>query len=514
MSEHYTPLTERKSKSTVQQFQDWVSRQLVAKRLNSPLGYFLLIGAALGISLVIAVLGPKFGVAVPAMIIGMPVLLASLFNLRFGLMVVLITTFFLLAISRLVPEIPLGILMDAFIAIMFFGLLIKQIGSKEWKFMQNPVSWLVVIWIAYNLLQVANPWAASRIAWLYTIRSIAGIMLLYFISMRAINSLSFVSLLLKTWIVLAFIGALYGLKQEFFGFAQAELDWVMASEERFSLYFNWGRWRRFSFFSDPTTFGILMAYTGLLCFVLVTGRIAIWKKVLLIVAGCTMLLAMVYTGTRTAFAVVPIGVVFFTVITLQKKVIMVVGAFLLFGAAILISPVSSFGPLDSNTLNRIRSAFTTSDNPSYQVRMRNQEFIQPYIWTHPIGGGLGSIGVWGERFSEGKTSIATFAPDSGFVRVAVEQGWIGLILYMVLIFMVFRCGVRYYLLCEHPRIKLYYVATLTVLFCLIVANYPQQAFAIFPTIVIFYICMAIVMRLKDFDNEEMYKLTGGIKSLD
>lgn len=513
MQEHFINIDHPNKRAWGEQLRSWLNQQLVGKRLNSPAGYTVLICAALALSATIGLLGWEIGAVLLLGIVGVPVLLGSMFNLRFGLIAVLVITFFILAISRHLSDIPVGILLDAFIALMFFGLLIKQIGKHDWSFMNNPVSWLVLAWMGYNFIEVFNPWAYSRLAWVYTIRAVAGIMLIYFISLKAINSVSFVSLLFKVWIGLAFLGALYGLKQEFYGYADAELSWIMASEERFSLFFNWGRWRRFSFFSDPTVFGILMAYTSLLCLVLLSGKLAFWKKALLLMAAATMLLAMVYSGTRTAFAVVPVGVVFFTVITLRKKIMITVSIFMLLGTGVLLSPISSLGPLDSNSLNRIRSAFIGEEDPSYRVRLRNQEFIQPYIRSHPIGGGLGSIGVWGSRFSP-DSPIADFAPDSGFVRVAVEQGWLGLILYMAFIFMIFRCGVRYYLLCEHPRIRTYYVAILTVLFSLVVANYPQQAFAIYPTIVIFYIGVAVVMRLKDFDDAEMHKLTGGIRSID
>ena len=44
--------------------------------------------------------------------------------------------------------------------------------------------------------------------------------------------------------------------------------------------------------------------------------------------------------------------------------------------------------------------------------------------SFPIGGGLGSTGVWGQRFTPG-SFLAMFAPDSGLIRVAVELGWVG-----------------------------------------------------------------------------------------
>ena len=512
MGVDFTNISRKEKGSYFTQFKDWVNQQVVDNRLNSPLGYLIMLVAALCLSVIVSVLGLKIGVLLLAVIVGGPLLLASMFNLRFGLIILIITSFFVLGISRFVRDLPLGTVLDAFVAAMFFGVMIKQIGNKNWNFIYNPVSVVVILWIVYNLIQLVNPSAASRLAWLYTIRSLAGMLLIYFIALKAINSVEFVSLIFKVWIVLAFLGALYGLKQEFFGFSPMEHAWVLADEERFSLFFNWGRFRRFSFFSDPTVFGILMAYTSILCFVLMTGPLKMYKKVALGFAAGIMLLAMVFTGTRTAYAVVPVGVVFFTVITLKRNIILLVGGMMVMGAAIIFSPISSLGPLDSNALNRIRSAFIGEEDPSYNVRLRNQEYIQPYIWSHPIGWGLGSVGVWGMRFSPG-SPVASFPPDSGFVRIAVEQGWIGLILYSIMLFVLFRYGVRNYLLCEHPKIRLYYVATLTVLFSLMVANYPQQAYAIFPTIVIFYICMAIVVRLKDFDNEMMRKLTGGITKI-
>lgn len=513
MSINFNTISSGKKRTPAEQLSHWLKRQLIGYRLNSPLGYVFLILASLAISVLVGYLGFKIGVMLLGLIVGVPILISSIFNLRFGLIVVFVVSFFLLAISRMNPEIPLGIILDAFVAVMFFGLMIQQIGSTDWRFIRNPVSWLVIVWIVYNFMMVANPAAASRLAWLYTIRSIAGLLLVYFITIKAVNSLNFVSMFFKIWIVLALLAALYGLKQEFLGFSDAELKWILSSEERFKLFFNWGKFRRFSFFSDPTVFGILMAYSSLLCIVLLTGKIKIWQKVALALAAGTMLLAMVFTGTRTAFATVPVGIVFFTVITLRRNIMIGVGICMLMAAGVIYLPISSLGPLDSNSLNRIRSAFIGEEDPSYRVRQKNQEYIQPYIHSHPIGGGLGSVGVWGQRFSP-DSPISQFPPDSGFVRVAVEQGWIGLVLYMALLFVLFRYGIRQYLLCEHPKVRLFYVAILTVLFSLVVANYPQQSFAIFPTIIVFYICMGIVVRLKDFDEEEMHALTGGIKKID
>lgn len=471
-----------------------LKEELITKRFNSPLGYGVLVLVGVFFALLVGYLKFLGAAMVMALSVGIPVLFFSVYNLRAGVLIAITITFFILGIIRYVSDLPLGLVLDVFLALMFIGLLVKLADGKRLPGFYQPLSYLVLGWIVFNLIQVANPWAASRLAWLYTIRSVAGILLLYFIVLYAANTLTFVSTFLKLWIGLALIGCLYGLKQEFFGFSTFEHNWVLADEERFSLIFNWGKFRRFSFFSDPTVFGVLMSYTSLLCFVLATDVLAYWKRAVLVGVGLLMVLAMIYSGTRTAYAMLPVGMVFFAVLTLRTKVLALVGLFFLFGMGIVFSPIYSLGPLDSNNLNRIRSAFK-ADDASFQVRMRNQEYIQPYIWTHPLGGGLGSIGIWGRRFSP-NSPLSQFPPDSGFVRVAVEQGYIGLILYCSMLFVMFYQGIKNYTRSKHPKIRLYYLALLTVLYSLVVANYPQQSFAIYPTIAVFIVCMALIIRLK------------------
>ena len=147
-----------------------------------------------------------------------------------------------------------------------------------------------------------------------------------------------------------------------------------------------------------------------------------------------------------------------------------------------------------------RQAFVLKNSQDVvDVRMKNQELIQPYIQRHPFGGGLGSTGLWGRRFSPG-TFLASFDHDSGFVRLAVEVGWVGLLLYMIFIFQVMRWGIYYYFRVRDPMIKNLYLAINTVLFMLVIASYPQEVILQVPTSIIFYIFLAAIVKLKDFDE--------------
>ena len=55
----------------------------------------------------------------------------------------------------------------------------------------------------------------------------------------------------------------------------------------------------------------------------------------------------------------------------------------LIGAFVLFAPIYGNG-----TINRLRSTFQISTDASLQVRDVNRHFIQPYSYSHPIGGGI------------------------------------------------------------------------------------------------------------------------------
>lgn len=460
----------------------------------SPYIYIVLLAAALFIGYAIGTQGLKTGVLLMSVLVGLPILIGSLADLRFGTVVVLIFGYFLMGIKRMVGgDLPLGILLDVMMLVLFIGLLIKQLRHNDWRFMNNATVFLVIVWIIFNIIELFNPAAASREAWFYTVRGMAGLTALFIIALDTFNSFSFIKLIVKLFVGLALWAALYGIWQEYMGFNQAELNWIYEDPKRFELIFQFGRFRIFSFLSDPTAYGILMAYMSMFCLVLATGPYGTFRRVVLAFFGVLMLLPVGYAGTRTAYVLVPAAVFFYVLINPSRRVLMVAGIFLLFGIALVMKSTSN--PI----IYRIQTAFTPKEDASMQLRLDNQKFIQPFIQTHPLGGGLGSTGVWGKRFSP-NTMLANFPPDSGYVRTAVEQGWLGLLLYCLLLFVAMASSVYYYIRLHDPVIKNLYQALLVLLFSLVLANYPQEAIILLPNSVIFYLTLAALVRLKDFDK--------------
>ena len=471
----------------------------VRKNLGTPLLFVFLFLTSIVLALIFSHFGPAVGLAAVSLLFGIPMVLYSMLDLRFGVLTVFSFSFFLQGLNKSAGGLPLGVILDVFLLVMLVGLILTKWHNNDLRLAKNPISYAVWAWIAYNCFELFNPMGSMQ-AWLFVIRGIAVLMIFYFIMLEAMNGIAFCQKIINVWIGLSLFAGVYGLFQEFHGLLPFEKEWVHADEFRFKLIYNWGRYRIFSFFSDPAIYGVLMSFSGLLCVTLLTGPFKLGYKVFLAFSGFVMLLAMVYAGTRTAFAMLPAGFIFYSLLTFQKKTLAFTAVIMVAGASIIFSDVRSLGPfLTTNSLNRIRSAFSPGDDPSFQVRERSQAFIKPFIQSHPIGAGLGSVGIWGTRFNPG-SPLAEFAPDSGYVRVAVELGWIGLIIYCMLFMAILITGIRNYYRMHDPRLKAYMAAILSVVFSLVIGNYPQQVLIQVPTILIFYAIMAMVVRLRELDK--------------
>ena len=470
----------------------WLKHQFVAQKLNNPFGFLVFTTFGLVIGSLIPFMGIGISTVLIVGIIALPLIAACMFYHQFGIAFTLFIAFFLQFIGKY-TEAPLGTSLDGLLLLMIFGILIGQILKKDWSFAKDPISTWLLIWIYYNMFQALNPSAESKMAWLYTVRSLAILNLLYFIACYAFNSLERIKQMLHFIIILATITAIYGLKQEFMGFTSAEKAWLYADPERFQLFFQWGRMRIFSILSDAMTFGIMMAYMGMFCFIYATTTMRIKWKITLIIAGILMFWSAAYSGTRTCFALIPLGFAFYALMTLSRNVLIVSGIFIVFGTGLMLKSTGNA------VLYRIQSSFKPTNDASVQIRYFNQQRIRPHIYSHPLGFGPGSTGLWARRFTP-NSFLSKFAHDSYYVRLAVEEGWIGLALYMFFLFTVLRRCLFFYLRVKDPTIKTLYLCILTALFMLSVANYPQEAIVQLPTSLVVYIFFAAIVRLKDFDK--------------
>jgi putative inorganic carbon (HCO3(-)) transporter len=459
-----------------------------------PLGYLALSLVAVCASFVVIKFGIVGAIIISCLFVGVPLVYAVIAYPKFGIITMLVASFFVMILVKVNTSVPFGTLMDALELLLIIGFFLKHKYDRSWQFIHNPVTIVIIIWIVYNLLELFNPLAESRLAWLYTIRSVALVMMTYFIFMYNITTVRFIRSILKLWIGLSFFAAIYAFKQEYFGFFSFEKHWLANDPVASSLYFIGGHWRKFSIFSDPVASAYNMVISSLLCITLMFGPVPVFKKIILGILSLFFIMAMLYSGTRGAFVLIPAGLVLLFVLKLNRRT-------LLIGMALaLIFVVAIKVPTSNGTLSRFQSAFQPNNDASYNVRKINQKRIQPYIQSHPIGGGLGSTGTWGQRFSP-DSFLASFPPDSGYVRVAVETGWVGLLLLGSLFFVVLLTGINNYFKIKDPELKNYCLAMILIVFALNIGNFPQEALVQFPVNIYFYLVIALINITLRLDRE-------------
>lgn len=356
---------------------------------------------------------------------------------------------------------------------------------------------MFVVITAYQLLQFFNPNAVSHVAWLISMRNNVSF-LLYVVCFQAFSNLKEVKRFTTLWLLLATFIALYGIKQELFGLTGFENAWLHSSEERVKLYLIWGKLRKFSILSDPSSFGLFMAFSGLACTVLALGPFKAVQRIGFGVLAVIMYLSMSYSGTRTAIAMVAVGIVFLIVMTIQnRRTVMAALALAFFGGILL------FGPFYGGTLTRIRSTFNPSDDPSMAVRDEKRVRLQEYIRAHPIGGGLGTTGKNGAKYSPGHYLSGGWDPDSGYLFTALETGWIGLIIFQVFFFIVMLQGIKNYFSIKDPLLKTLNLTYLVPFLALTVGHFTQDALFQKPVNLIVIVVYAVVVRIKSFERKKL-----------
>ncbi|WP_345103036.1 O-antigen ligase family protein [Mucilaginibacter panaciglaebae] len=472
-----------------------VKKQFLLEKLYNPVGITLLILLAAFIAVGIAKFGVVFGMLFLIMVVGLPTVYGVVVYPQFGIIILLVMAYMLFMLMRLGVSGPIGVIMDVLQFLMMLGLVIKQRKDRNWAELKGPVSTMILIWLAYNVLQIANPFTEARAAWIYTIRSVAVVMLSYFVFLYNIRSVAFIRLIIKIWLAMSFFAAFYAAKQEYIGFSAVEEAYLHSDPNIASLLFIAGHWRKFSIFSDPVTFAYNMSMSAIFCIAMIAGKRALWKKIVLAFLAMSFLVAMLYSGTRGANVLVPAALFLFAILNYNRKVLIFTGVAAVF-LVILINV-----PTGDPNLKRFQTAFRPNDDDSYNLRKANQKRIQPYILSHPVGGGLGATGTWGQRFAP-NSYLANFPPDSGYIRISVELGWIGLFIFCMLMFTVLKTGINNFYLIKDPELKTYCLGFTLIIFAYNIANFPQEALVQYPSNIYFSMDMALISVLLRLDREK------------
>ena len=459
----------------------------------------ILLLVAAGSSYFIAQAGYKSAVVYIFGMFGVVIALLSITFPRFGFYFSLIFSFFVFDIVRLLDvDVPLVSLTDGLVFLTFIGVLVHKIIKKEpfWKNCRSPILFLYLVVLIYFLIEFFNPNGGVLELFFLMLRRFMTLMLFLYCAIQLFTDVKSIHQFFKIWIILSLITALYACYQQWVGMPQFELNSIMSNPlaQKLSLLDN-GDFRKSSFLSDCTAFGLLMSATApiLLIFAL-NLKVKLNFRLFLIANAVIIAIAMSYSGTRTATIILTVNIILYILMTLSNlKTLIFCCFFAAFFAFLLYAPI--YGNV---TINRLRSSFQFSHDQSLKVRDKNRHDIQPYIHSHPIGGGVATTGLENIKFNVGHP-LAGFPTDSGLLRIALEYGWIGLIIQCLTYFIILQQGVRAYYRSKNPHYKTLLLASTVGIFGYVVAQYSQVAIGQIPGAFLFFGLIAIIIRLRQME---------------
>lgn len=418
-----------------------------------------------GLAMMIGLACLPIGLAVVGLLIARP---------RLGLWSMFIFSFFANGITRYIDG-PFGLGVDIILLITGLGILFRTSEDLEAPGIKNPLMFGILIWFSYCVVEIANPEARSIEAWFYDIRGVS----LYFVAtvplaFMLIYRENDLDTFVKIWFGLSLFASFWGIKQLLFGVDACENRWLELGAKSTHVLF--GKLRIFSFYSDAGQFGAAQAHAAVVSGILAMGPATRKRKLYYLIICLFSLYGMSISGTRGALFILVTGFAIYFLLSNNLKIIIpgAIAGLLAFG----VLKYTSIGQ-QNDQIRRMRTALDPND-ASLQARLINQAKLKVYLASRPLGGGLGSAGSWGQRFSPG-TFLANTPLDSWYVKIWATTGVVGLTLYvgMLLFFIINRFIFLFKL--HDPVLKQKLAALFAGFFGVCFASYGNQIFGQFPT---------------------------------
>lgn len=467
--------------------------------LKDPIAIILFLLFAGGIGFIIA----KGGFMMAVLFIMVPFALVYLnrvfINPRIGLFTLVIAAFTAIGLARYIPgNPPLGLSIDGLLVLTYIAVFFKYFYKKtDLRPIGNDLMLLTFLWFLYEVAQFFNPLALSRVAWFYVIRGFSLYMLLTIpLTLLLFNRVKYLYYFLYLWAFFSILVSLKGFMQLYFGPDFAEQRWLDQGGATTHVLF--GELRIFSFLSDAGQFGAQQGMAMVVGLILALHVKGLWRKVLFGTMGLLGFYGMMVSGTRGAIIVPGVGFIAYLIYTKNIRAL-IIGAILIMGVYGFFR--YTYIGQGIQQIRRMRTAFRPEKSASLEVRLQTREVLQNYLADKPFGGGLGSSGNWGKRFSP-EGFLANIATDSWYIHIWAEQGIIGLMLHLFITFYIVLKG-SYYVMTrlESHEIKYIMGALLAGITGIMGASYGNGVFGQLPTGILIYMSMAFVFMSPWLDDE-------------
>lgn len=469
----------------------WLSRTFLDQKLYNWFGFILLgfIAAVIGYSLANQTM---VGLSIIAVVFGLCIALPCLASAETALYFILFYNYFIYVVPRLLDneELKVGLGYDVLLVFGILGFVLRRDHLKEASnhlFRTQVMIWTLVL-LAYNLVELFNPLAHTLTGWYDNTRKYMETFLVFFMAYHVFDSWKRIDRWLQMVFWASFLVGVYGCIEQWHGLFPFEMvqinriKWGQAS-----VYFA-GVARKFSTTSSPTAFGMDMAAAAVMFIILGLNEKRRGRKWLYLIGVIPMVLGMSYSGTRTANIMLVGGLGMYVLLHANEQ-----KTRLFAGAATVLLLLVLYLPYGNATLNRFRSSFQGKKDDSYLVREVNRRTIQPYIYDHPFGGGLGTTNAQGITYNPGHY-LAGFQTDDGYLKTALEIGWIGLLITCILYFVILRRGVAEFFSTRNERNRSVLAACTVFLFAWMVGDLAQEGIFEISNVPMYFPAIAILLR--------------------
>lgn len=444
-----------------------------------------------------------------AMVLAIPISIVAVylaFSYRmFSFWMLFIINYFVMFLQR-EGAMPLpASLPNELIEIVLIAIAIIDLRETHFENLANLMTVGVLGWCAFCLIEIFNDTCGLGMnvnAWFTGVRLMA-FQLLYAVIVFALymNTPQRINQLLKVWAICALFSVFWCWKQKNLGWDAAEMHWLYAEGHARQHIVN-GITRYIGTFTDAANFGIHMACSSVMFYIIaITNKVKKFK-IFFGIVGTLTTWAMFQSGTRTAIFCMMAGFIVFLI--LSKSVQIIAPVSIVFGLFFGMLIFTNIGQGNSQ-IRRMRSAFNPKD-ASANVRTINKAAISKYMKDAPWGIGIGifesNIPAW-NRYK----ILSQIPPDSEYVFIWVRTGWIGVSWFTICNLMILLAGC----FTVFNKLKNRSLMGIGAAWCasflaLHLGGYANQVLMQFPNIVVFYGGMTTVFLLPGIAKEyEIYE---------
>lgn len=442
----------------------------------------------------IGLIGGLFIALLPSVVFGLYYFVGHSQQIYF---VAFIANYIVMGITRYIPSIPGGVIMDALLIFILVSLLMKSTFQEvHWERAKNGLTFSALIWLLYCMMELLNTEVANRAAWISSIRGMCIYFLVIVMLVPVIfNRYKDLKKIVFIWSILILLAVLKSYIQKTNGFDPAEWRWLMERGGSTHLL-NTGI-RYFSFFTDAANYGTSMGMS-LVVFSIMTFFVkGKGLKIYYLLVALASLYGMSISGTRTALGVPFVGFAVYILISKNLKAVVVI-----LTSVILVFCFLKFTYIGQGNaeIRRMRTAFNPK-NDSMNVRKENQKLIKDYMVGKPFGIGLGLSGTKAQEFTP-DAYIAQIPTDSWFVVLWVETGIVGFILYMILMIYCIVYGMYIVLFkIKDDELRVYLASFIAGISGMLAASYANEIVNQFPNGIIMYTLLAFVFMGPSLDKQ-------------